>query len=82
MNPKHETAPQKEDTATQDARKETERVAEAAVISQSAGQADITKKEVPAARKPAVIYSFFEILPKDAAYPDEKIKIDPDVPAG
>ena len=28
------------------------------------------------------VFSFFEVLPKDAAYPDEKIKIDPEVPAG
>ena len=40
------------------------------------------KKEVPVAVKSAGIFSFFEVLPKEAAYPDEKIKIDPEVPAG
>ncbi len=45
-------------------------------------QNDTLKKEMPPARKPIEIYSYFEILPKDAAYPYEKIKIDPEVPAG
>jgi hypothetical protein len=32
--------------------------------------------------KPAAIISLFQVLPKDAVYPDEAIKIDPEVPAG
>ena len=32
--------------------------------------------------KSAAVFSYFEILPKGAAYADEKIKIDPEMPAG
>jgi hypothetical protein len=39
-------------------------------------------KDLPVAVKSAGAFSFFEVLPKEAAYPDEKIKIDPEVPPG
>ena len=40
------------------------------------------KKDVPVAVKSAGVYSLFEVLSGEDAYPDEKIKIDPEVPAG
>ena len=49
---------------------------------ESAGQAEQVKKDVPVAVKSAGVFSFFEVLPKEAAYPYEKIHIDPEVPAG
>jgi tetratricopeptide (TPR) repeat protein len=52
------------------------------IIPPPAVQNDTMKKEVPPARKPVEIYSYFEILPRDAAYPYDQIKIDPEVPAG
>jgi len=40
------------------------------------------KQVAQAENKPAAIISLFQVLPKDAVYPDEAIKVDPEVPAG
>jgi hypothetical protein len=82
MNPKHEATPQKTDTVPKLVRGEPDRVEENKNISESAVQPDIMKKEVPVAVNSAGVFSFFEVLPKEASYPDEKIKIDPEVPEG
>ena len=62
--------------------KEAGRVEEKKNISETAVKSDTMKKEVPVAVKSAGAIFIFEVLPKDAAYPDEKIKIDPEVPSG
>jgi len=82
MNPKHEASPQKADTVSQNVKKEQVRVEENNIEAETTGKNDLITKEVPVTGKPASLFSFFEVLPKEAAYPDEKIKIDPDVPAG
>jgi hypothetical protein len=82
MNPGHEPVTQKEDTASKTVKKEAARVEVNKSISETAVLTDTMKNEVPVARKHAETYSFFEILPREAAYPDEKIKINPEVPAG
>jgi len=51
-------------------------------VTSAALGSDTVKKEAPPVRKPVEVYSYFEILPKDAVYPYDKIKIDPEVPAG
>ena len=51
-------------------------------IKETDKQADTIKKVVPVIKKPVEIYTAFKVLPKQAASPDEKITIDPEVPAG
>jgi tetratricopeptide (TPR) repeat protein len=82
MNPKHETVAQTAETIPQVVSKEPVLAEEGRNIQGSAGQTDTMKKEIPAALKSAGVFSFFEVLPRGAAYPDEKIKIDPEVPEG
>ena len=82
MNPGHETVPEKKDTEPQVVKKEPVKVEENKIINESAGQVEQVKKDVPAAVKSAGTFSTFEVLPKEAAYPYEKIIIDPEVPSG
>jgi tetratricopeptide (TPR) repeat protein len=82
MNPAHEKVSQKTDSLQLSVRTESVRASEVAIISSSASQKDTLKKQVHVPGKPAVYYSYFDLLPKGAAYPDEKIKIDPKVPDG
>jgi hypothetical protein len=82
MNPSPETVPQKKDTVYQVVIKEPARPEEIIIPAKTSLQNEPVKKEVPVTGKPAGIFSFFEVLPKEASYPDEKIKIDPEVPAG
>jgi tetratricopeptide (TPR) repeat protein len=82
MTPKHEKAPQKGDSVQLVGKTEPVKVEENKSASKTTGQTDTVKKEAPVSRRPAEIYSFFEILPKEAAYPNEKIKIDPEVTTG
>jgi tetratricopeptide (TPR) repeat protein len=49
---------------------------------QSDKKTDNTKNEKVIADKPVEIFSFFEVLPKPVSDPNEKIKIDPEVPPG
>jgi hypothetical protein len=82
MNPKNETVPHKTDTFPPVVMKEPVSVGEKKSISEPVVQTDAVKKEVPVGMKSAGVFSYFEVLSSDAAYPDEKIKIDPDMPPG
>jgi hypothetical protein len=82
MNPGKEKTDQKQDSVPVAVTKEPVRMDENIAISEITGNQDTIKKEAPVISKPAGTCSIFEILPAGAAYPDEKIKIDPDVPAG
>jgi hypothetical protein len=82
MNPDHETVPQKTDTMAPVLRTEPAGVEEAKIASEASVQPEMVKKEVQVSVKSAGIFSLFEVLPKEAVYPDEKIKIDPECPAG
>jgi tetratricopeptide (TPR) repeat protein len=82
MNPTLAVVPRKADSVPAVEMKEPAAKSENKNIAAAAGQSDTVKKEPPATRKPVEIYSYFEILPKEAAYPYEKIIIDPEVPAG
>ena len=82
MNPKLGVVPRKADSVSPTETKQPVTEQQNVIIPPPALQTDTLKKAMPPARKPAEIYSYFEILPKGAAYPYEKIKIDPEVPAG
>jgi hypothetical protein len=82
MNPKNETVPHNTDTLPAVVMKEPVRVEENKSIAETTVQTEAMKKEVPVAVKSAGVFSFFEVLPAEAAYLDEKIKIDPEMPAG
>jgi tetratricopeptide (TPR) repeat protein len=82
MNPQNKTVPRKTDTVPKAVKNESVSVEEKKGTSETVVQPDVIKKDAPAAFKSAAVYSFFEVLPKEAAYPDEKIKIDPEVPPG
>jgi tetratricopeptide (TPR) repeat protein len=81
MHTSHETVPEKTDTTPQ-IKKESVKVEEEKKIPESEGQSEPLKKEVPVAIRSAGTFSVFEVLPKEAAYPYEKILIDPEVPSG
>ena len=81
MNPGKATAPRKQDTMPSIVKKEPVHMEESKSAAAS-GQPLIIKKDLPAVVKSAAVFSYFEILPKGAAYADEKIKIDPEMPAG
>jgi tetratricopeptide (TPR) repeat protein len=82
MSMKQEPLPVKKDTILPVVRNEPAVVAETIVISEPSGKSDTVEKETVVAVTGTAVFSYFEILPKGAAYPDEKIKIDPVVPAG
>ncbi len=82
MNPKQESVPIKTDAAPQVVREEKIPTEENKAVSGTAGKTETVKKEIPAVVKSAGVFSLFEILPGEAAYPDEKIKINPEVPSG
>ena len=54
----------------------------AAVVPESPARSDTAGRQATAAARSKGPTSLFEVLPKDAAYPDEKIKIDPEMPSG
>jgi tetratricopeptide (TPR) repeat protein len=81
MNPVQDATPRKKDTVPVIKKEEPVIAVESKNIS-SADQPQTTKNEMPAPVKSAGVFSYFEILPKEAAYPDEKIKIDPEMPSG
>jgi tetratricopeptide (TPR) repeat protein len=82
MNPTLAVVPRKADSVPMAETKQPATDNPDKVIAAPKVQNDTVKKELPPARKPVEIYSYFEILPKGAAYPYDKIKIDPEVPAG
>jgi tetratricopeptide (TPR) repeat protein len=82
MYPKHDTVPQKRDTMPKTVKNEPVAVAETKIAATTTGQTVTMKKETPVAGNAAGTFSFFQVLPKGAPYPDDKIKIDPEVPAG
>jgi tetratricopeptide (TPR) repeat protein len=82
MNPGHETVSEKTITEAPVVKKEPVKAEEGRKIAESAGQVEQVKKDVPVAVKSAGVFSSFEVLPKEAAYPYEKILIDPEVPSG
>jgi hypothetical protein len=84
MNPRRESVQQKTDSipAVVKSVKEYPVQEEKKTNTSAVYKPDSVQKTVPVVRKPVETYSFFEILPKEAVYPDEKIKIDPTVPAG
>lgn len=55
---------------------------ESKYVSEVPSQTEAIKEQPVIENKSVEIFSEFEILPKETAYPDEKIKIDPEVPAG
>ncbi|MBK7712826.1 MAG: hypothetical protein IPJ37_19185 [Bacteroidales bacterium] len=82
MSQKQESVPVNTDTVEKLVKKEPPPVTEPIVISESAGKTDTVKKKQSVPVMGTGVFVFFEILPKTSAYPDEKIKIDPEVPAG
>jgi hypothetical protein len=82
MNPKGKTVPKKTDTVPLAVKKESGSMEEKKNIPEPAVKPEAMKKDTPLVVKSAGTYSIFEVLPREAAYPDEKIKIDPEVPPG
>ncbi len=82
MYPDKEKVPQKKDTLPPPVKTEPVKVEEPAIAVLTTGKPDTVKKETPVAALPAASFSSFEVLAPGAAYPDEKIKIDPEMPAG
>ncbi len=82
MNPTLTVVPRKADSVPMVEMKEPAQKQENKSLTQVTGQPDTVAKVVTMVRKPVEIFSYFEILPREAAYPDEKIKIDPEVPPG
>jgi hypothetical protein len=52
------------------------------IIIEADKQSDTLKKILPVIKKPVETFAFFEVLTKPVTYPNEKIIIDPEVPAG
>ncbi|MBK8882853.1 MAG: hypothetical protein IPN67_10840 [Bacteroidales bacterium] len=82
MSQKQGSVPVNPDTVDRMVKMEPPPVTEPIVISESAGKTDTVKKKQSVPVMGTGVFVFFEILPKTSAYPDEKIKIDPEVPAG
>ena len=82
MNPQPETLPKRTESQPKPSGKEPLKAEEAIIVSGTAAQADTMKKVAPVTGNTVGTTVIFEVLPKEAAYPDEKIKIDPEVPAG
>lgn len=82
MNPAIAVVPRKADSVPPPERKECGIAGVNQATSMKSPVPDTSKKVMPAEKKQVEIYSYFEILPKEAAYPYDKISIDPEVPAG
>jgi tetratricopeptide (TPR) repeat protein len=82
MNPTLAVVPRKADSIPAAETKKPSPKEENKSLTAAALRADTVKKEAPPVRKPVEVFSYFEILPKDAVYPYDKISIDPEVPAG
>jgi hypothetical protein len=81
MNPGQASVPRRQDTMPAAVKKEPVHKEENKSTA-TTGQPVIIKKDQPAVVKSAPVFSYFEILPKGAAYADDKIKIDPEMPSG
>jgi tetratricopeptide (TPR) repeat protein len=82
MNPKVAAVPLRTDSLPVVEFKPPAATEEKKNISVTTGQSGTVTKQADVVRKTSATFSFFEILPKEAVYPDEKIKIDPEVPPG
>jgi tetratricopeptide (TPR) repeat protein len=84
INPKHKNIQQKVDSMppAEKSTVESPKIKVNKSVSANGSQADTSGKVAPLFRKAVETYSFFEVLPKGDIYPDAKIKIDPEVPAG
>ncbi len=84
MDPNNRNTVRKPDTAMtfgkNVAAQPEKREEKAVVISQ--GESDSLKNFIPVVINPTEVYSVFEVLPAEAAYPEGKIPIDPKVPQG
>ncbi len=52
------------------------------VVISPVNQVDTIKNSIPGTKNPIETFVFFEVLPKPVTNPNEKVIIDPDVPAG
>jgi hypothetical protein len=82
MYPDKETVPPKKDTLPPPVKTEPVKIEEPVIAAVATRKPDTIKKDSPVVVPPAVSFASFEILAPGAAYPDEKIKIDPEMPAG
>jgi hypothetical protein len=79
---KQETAPPKQETVSITTKPENVAPAETNKKSGLEAPSGQAAKESAVGAKPAAVTSVFEVLPLGAAFPDDKIKIDPVVPPG
>lgn len=82
MNPQMAENQRKADSFPSPVIKEPETKTETGQKSENAVQKDTLKTTVSVSRKPPDVFSFFEILKGETAYPVDKIRINPEVPPG
>ncbi len=82
MNPGVDVPLPKTDTIPKAAPREPAHKEETTVVKEAPVKTGTEQKVASVTVRATAIFSQFEVLPGDAAYPDEKIKIDPKLPAG
>jgi len=84
MNPQQEKTQQKEALQQSDNKviKDSVKQSVNRITKEADKQSDTIKKIVPVVKKPVETFAFFEVLTKPVSDQNEKITIDPEVPAG
>ena len=85
MNPQQEKIPLNEIVQPADnkiIKKDSVKQSDNKIIKEADKQLDTIKKIIPVVNKPVEVFTFFEVLTKPVTDPNEKIAIDPEVPAG